>query len=260
MNEPLTQLHAEAMTAEREWTVEEIPVLSASISLPEPVPAADKVSRRIRRYYQLQCRSFLRYCETYLLPAAAEEYRAALAASLPLPHFRAELTYQVTYNDGGLWSLYTQSRESGFSGRPTLLRHGDTWDLTSGYPVPLSAFFPRRSGWKRRLMEAAEAEIQRQETAGISRYHEGVRRLLRRHFNPQNFYLTAEGLFKHPGRGAYLRRASPPLAALATSPLRASSASRLGNTISALNRSERFQTRGASSTAPRATHTTAMQA
>lgn len=114
-----------------------------------------KVSRRIRRYYQLQCRSFLRYCETYLLPAAAEEYRAALAASLPLPHFRAELTYQVTYNDGGLWSLYTQSRESGFSGRPTLLRHGDTWDLTSGYPVPLSAFFPRRSGWKRRLMEAA---------------------------------------------------------------------------------------------------------
>ena len=79
-----------------------------------------------------------------------EEYRAALAASLPLPHFRAELTYQVTYNDGGLWSLYTQSRESGFSGRPTLLRHGDTWDLTSGYPVPLSAFFPRRSG-----MEAA---------------------------------------------------------------------------------------------------------
>ena len=159
MNEPLTQLHAEAMTAEREWTVEEIPVLSASISLPEPVPAADKVSRRIRRYYQLQCRSFLRYCETYLLPAAAEEYRAALAASLPLPHLRAELTYQVTYNDGGLWSLYTQSRESGFSGRPTLLRHGDTWDLTSGYPVPLSAFFPRRSGWKRRLMEAAEAEI-----------------------------------------------------------------------------------------------------
>lgn len=194
MNEPLTQLHTEAMTAEREWTVEEIPVLSASVSLPEPVPAADKVSRRIRRYYQLQCRSFLRYCETYLLPAAAEEYRAALAASLPLPRLRAELNYQVTYNDGGLWSLYTQSRESGFSGRPTLLRHGDTWDLTSGYPAPLSAFFPRRSGWKRRLMETAEAEIQRQETAGISRYHEGVRRLLRRHFNPQNFYLTAEGL------------------------------------------------------------------
>ena len=113
MNEPLTQLHAEAMTAEREWTVEEIPVLSASISLPEPVPAADKVSRRIRRYYQLQCRSFLRYCETYLLPAAAEEYRAALAASQmcirdrlhPQPVFHRRQRKAGLHLHGGVRSL-----------------------------------------------------------------------------------------------------------------------------------------------------------
>ena len=181
MKEPLTQLHTEAMTTEREWTVEEIPVLTAAVSLPEPVPAADRTSRRIRRYYQLQCRSFLRYCETYLLPLAAEEYQAALAASQPLPRLRAELTYQVTYNEGGLWSLYTQSREQGPGGQVSLLRRGDTWDLASGYPAALSSLFPRRSGWKR-------------EAAGVSRYHEGVRRLLRRHFNPQSFYLTAEGV------------------------------------------------------------------
>ena len=194
MNEPLTQLHAEAMTAEREWTVEEIPVLSASISLPEPVPAADKVSRRIRRYYQLQCRSFLRYCETYLLPAAAEEYRAALAASLPLPHFRAELTYQVTYNDGGLWSLYTQSREPGPDGRTLLRRWGDTWDLRTGSPAVISAFFPPRSGWRKKLLSLAEAEIRSQEAAGCARYLPGWRRKLRRHFDPRNFYLTDSGL------------------------------------------------------------------
>lgn len=194
MKEPLTQLRTEALSAEREWTVEEIPVLSAAISLPEPVPAADSVSRRIRRYYQLQCRSFLRYCESCLLPAAAEAYRAALADSQPLPRFRAELSYQVTYNEGGLWSLYTQSRESGPGGGTVLLRRGDTWDLASGYPVALSVFFPRRSGWKRRLLDVAEAEIRRQEAAGVSQYHEGIRRLLRKHFNSQNYYLTADGL------------------------------------------------------------------
>lgn len=194
MNEPLTCLHTEAMTAEREWTVDDVPALSAAVSLPEPVPAADRVSRRIRRYYQLQCRSFLRYCEKVLLPQAAAEVRAALAASRPLPVFRAELTYQVTHNEGGLWSLYTQSRETVPGAPSLLLRRGDTWDLSDGYPVPLSAFFPRRSGWRRRLMEAAEAEVRRREAAGVSRYHEGVRRKLRRYFNPQNFYLTAEGL------------------------------------------------------------------
>ena len=88
----------------------------------------------------------------------------------------------------------SQSRESGPGGRTVLLRRGDTWDLASGYPVALSAFFPRRSGWKRRLLDAAEAEIQQQEQAGAARYHEGIRRLLRRHFNPQNYYLTPEGL------------------------------------------------------------------
>ena len=194
MKESLTQLSTEALTTEREWTVEEIPVLTAAVSLPEPVPAADRISRRIRRYYQLQCRSFLRYCEAYLLPLAAEEYRAALAASQPLPRLHAELSYQVTYNEGGLWSLYTQSREQGPGGQTALLRRGDTWDLASGYPVALPALFPRRSGWKRRLLEAVEAEAARRAAAGVSQYHEGLRRRLRQYFNPQNFYLTGEGL------------------------------------------------------------------
>lgn len=194
MNEPLTCLHTEAMTAEREWTVDDVPALSAAVSLPEPVPAADRVSRRIRRYYQLQCRAFLRYCEKALLPQAAAEVRAALEASQPLPRFQAELTYQVTYNSGGLWSLRTQSRESGPGWGTVLLRRGDTWDLAAGYPVPLADFFPRRSGWRRRLIALAEEEVWHREAAGVSRYREGVHRLLRRQFNPENFYLTAEGL------------------------------------------------------------------
>lgn len=190
----LTQLSTEPLTAERTWTVEEIPVLTASISLPTPAEGAERAARRIRRYYQLQSRSFLRYCERWLLPAAETEYRAALASSAPLPSFRAELEYHVTYNESGLWSLYTQSRERGADGRTLLTRRGDTWDLTSGYPVPLAAFFPRRSGWKRKLLATAEAEIRRREAAGAARWNENWRRELRRRFNPENFYLTADGL------------------------------------------------------------------
>ena len=194
MSQHLTQLRTEPFAAERTWEVEGIPVLSASVSLPQPVPAADRVSRRIRRYYQGQCRAFLRYCEKTLLPQAAAEYRAALASSAPLPHFRAELSFRVTYNDGGLWSLYTQAREVTLPGRTLLSRWGDTWDLAAGYPVPLTAFFPAGRGWKRQLLEAAEAEMGRQQRAGVARYHEDWRRALRRRFNPRNFYLTEEGL------------------------------------------------------------------
>lgn len=194
MRESLTELHTEPFTAEREWTVEGIPVLTAAVAVPQPEPADGPVTRRIRRYYQLQARSFLRYCENWLLPQAEAEYRAALSASAPLPCFRAELIYRVTYNEGGLWSLYTQSREITLPGQTLVTRRGDTWDLAAGYPAALSAFFPPRSAWKRRLLACAAAEIERQEKAGISRYHDAWRRELRRRFNAQNFYLTAEGL------------------------------------------------------------------
>ncbi len=189
-----TELRTEDFAAEREWMVEGIPVLAASVSLPRPEPAKDRVSRRILRYYRLQCRAYLNYCEHWLFPQAEAEYRAALAASGPLPSFRAELSYRVTYNEGGLWSLYTQSRESLGPGRTFLTRRGDTWDLAGGYPVALSRFFPPKSPWKKQLLALAAEEIQRQEKAGVSRYNEGWKKALRRHFNSQNFYLTAEGL------------------------------------------------------------------
>ena len=186
----LTELRTESFAAEREWTVEGIPVLTAAVELPQPLDA-DAVSRRIRRYYQAQCKAFLRYCERWLFPQAEAEYRAALAASAPLPCFRAELGYRVTYNSGGLWSLYTQSRED--TGHTLLTRRGDTWDLSAGYPVPLSAFFPARSPWRRQLLALAAEDIQRQERAGIARYDPEWRKKLRR-FNSRNYYLTEEGL------------------------------------------------------------------
>lgn len=189
----LTELRTEPFAAEREWTVEGIPVLTASVEVPQP-QGTDTVSRRIRRYYQTQCKAFLRYCERWLLPQAEVEYRAALAASAPLPCFRAELCYRVTYNEGGLWSLYTQSREITLPGQKLLTRRGDTWDLAAGYPIPLSAFFPARASWRRQLLALAAEDIQRQERAGISRYDPEWRKKLRRRFNSRNYYLTSEGL------------------------------------------------------------------
>lgn len=193
MNEPLTQLHTEPFTAEREWTLDGIPVLTASLSLPQPVPGDTRTARRIRRFYQLQSRAYLRYCDRWLLPQAAAEYRWALEASRPLPCFHAELRYQVTYQDNGLWSLYTQSRETGLPGRTALSRRGDTWDLADGCPVPLGDLFSGR-GWRKRLLAAAAEEITRQEAAAPGRYRPDWRRRLRRWFNPQNFYLTRQGL------------------------------------------------------------------
>lgn len=187
-------LALEPLTAQREWTVDGVPVLTAEITLPKPAAGAGPASRRIGRYYQLYLRSYLRYCERWLFPQSAESYRLALETSAPLPQDAACLTYQVTCNGGGVLSLYSESRET-CRGRTERRRHGDTWDLLTGYPIPLSACFPRKAPIRKHLLQRTEAEITRQEAAGTAQFYEDWRRRLRRGFNPENFYLSETGLF-----------------------------------------------------------------
>lgn len=192
MNKELTYLETEPLTAEREWVSDGMVVLHASVRVPRPVPATGGVFRRIRRYYQLQSQAFFRYCQRELLPQAAAEYAAALACSRPLPDFHAELDYHVTYNEGGFWSLYTQTREI-WPGGTLLVRRGDTWDLGAGYPVPAAKFFSDAGPLRKALLSAAEAEIQRRQAAGVGLWREDWRRGLRRFYNPDNYYLTGDG-------------------------------------------------------------------
>ena len=178
---------------EREWTVEGIPVLSARVSLPRPAEADhDKGLRRIGRYYRQFCRSYIRYCERFLYPQAAEAFRQAAAAGSALPQYTAQLSYRVTCNQSGLWSLYADSRERGLLPRP--VRRGDTWDLRTGAPVPLGDFFPGRTALRRTLPDFAEAEIRRQLESGSAAYREDWRRQLHKAFSAGNFYVTPEGL------------------------------------------------------------------
>ena len=122
MKDCLRSLETTPSTLERTWDAEGVEILRARVTLPQP-QGTDRTSRRIRRFYQLQSRSFLRYCESALLPQARAEYDAALAVSSPLRCFSAELTYQVTYNENGLWSLWTLSRE--VTNEVYLTRRGD---------------------------------------------------------------------------------------------------------------------------------------
>ena len=45
-------LKTEPFAAEREWEAEGVPVLRAAAAVPQPVPAEDRVSRRMKRFYQ----------------------------------------------------------------------------------------------------------------------------------------------------------------------------------------------------------------
>lgn len=179
--------------AEREWTMEDLPVLTASVSLPEPIKAGSRAMRRIGWFYQLEERSYLHYCQTMLYPKATALCQQARENSAPQPHCAALLSCRVTYASGGFWSLTVDSREQ-IGGHIRIQRRGDTWNLLTGYPVPLSDFFPPHFPVRKHLLHLAGEEISRQEAAGIACYHESWRQELKHTFNCENFYLTEEGL------------------------------------------------------------------
>ena len=171
-------------SCERIWESDGVPVLRAVIDLPCP-----EECRSIRTFYALQSRAYLRYCETFLLPPANKDLLLTLEESRPFTLHEASLTSKITYQEGSLLSVLLYSRED--SG----LVHcrGDTWDLATGAPVPLSRFLPRRR-WKRFFYEAASSELERRIRSGAARCREDWQRSLRRNLSARNFYLTEEGL------------------------------------------------------------------
>lgn len=176
---------------QREWTQDGMVILRAEISLPQPV-WEDRTARRIRRFYRAQARAYLRYCQRLLLPQLQICRQEALDTSTPFTPAEARLDYHLTYDDGRFLSLYTQSMETGLPAGAQCSRHGDTWDLASGYPAPLTAFCPRSH--RKILLAAAADAIRQQEAAGSAQYRPDWPRQLRRAFNSRNYYLTAEGL------------------------------------------------------------------
>lgn len=182
-------------TAEKVWTEEGIPVLNAKVQLPPPPEGASpRAARRICRYYESQGHAYLRRCQRFLLPEAKAAYHLALAESRPLPCFQAELTGELCLQTPELWSLYTEARESCGKGCPLRLRWGDCWDLRTGWLLPLSAFFPAKSRWRKTILQAVEASIEHQIDHGLALYHPDWRHRLRRSFDAKSFCLTQQGL------------------------------------------------------------------
>lgn len=187
MTEPL---QIKPYLEERTFSDGDVPLLTASAQLPVWDGAHGE---RFNRYYRAYERAFERYCETVLFPLAQEAYHHALENAGAMPDWHAALRTTVTYREGALLSLYTDSAESGGAQR-IVLRRGDTWDMTGGTPLRLADFFPPHTLVRKRVLSAVRAQIEREEQLGLYRYLPDWRSRMRRSFNPQNFYLSDEGL------------------------------------------------------------------
>ena len=185
-------VEVKAVPEERVLTAEEEPVLSLSLRAPALEGDAPQL-RRIGRCFARQTQAWRARWEGPLYAMACAARQAAREQSRPFTPWTAELDFTVTRSGGGLLSLRTDAAERHGAARPLLVRAGETWDLSSGVPVPLSALFPARR-WRRQVRSAGEEQCARRASSGEFLFYEDWPRRAAADFDPDNFYLTEDAL------------------------------------------------------------------
>lgn len=181
-------------TWKKTYCWDEEPVLSCSLTLPAFDRPAGRASRRIARYY-VHLSQWLRSCwERQVFPAACAALRAAREASLPFHPYEETVTFQVTRNIAGLFSLYWDSYWYTGGAHGVTARWGDVWNLKTGCPMSMPEFFPPHIDWKRLLPELAARQAAEAIAAGTSFYFEDYPERLRTNFDCKRFYLSEDAL------------------------------------------------------------------
>ena len=187
------EFDVESRTVERSFFWEEEPTLTCSLCLPQLTGEGPAI-RRIQRYYEHLASRLLHHWERRLYPEACAEAEEARRASYPFQPYENRIRFQVTCLRDGLLSLYWDDWLYIGGARGETRRHGDTWDLTSGVPLPMAAFFPPKTKLRQTLVPIAIQQAETNLTAGTSLYYDDYPALIHRHFDKGNFYLTGDTL------------------------------------------------------------------
>lgn len=169
-------------------------MIKISIKYPRVSGATPHGSRRINKYYRFTAEAYLRYIQRTLLPQAIKDWTYKTENGYPFFPFDAMMTYQVTYNDKTCLSLFWEIYEYTGGAHGITIRHGDTWQPCSGWPVDLKSFFPKGTRYRRLLTDNAIKIASQQINDGTGYYFEGYPKLIRQYFRRNNFYITPEGI------------------------------------------------------------------
>lgn len=186
-------VEVQSVPEERVLTLEEEPVLTLSLRIPA-LEGDTPPLRRIGRCFARQAQVWRARWEGQLYAMACAALTEAREQSRPFVPWTAALDFTVTRSSGGLLSLHTDAAERHGTVRPLLVRSGETWDLTSGTPVSLSSLFPSGRRWRQQVISAIEEQCAGRAASGEFLFYEDWPRRVAVDFDPDNFYLTEDGV------------------------------------------------------------------
>jgi len=169
------------------------PVLNISVQQPD-FPDSKKAAR-IQRYFNHVIQLWITRWREQLYPAQCDILDQASEHGSTFHPLHVELNHIVTYWNDPIFSVRLDVTESRPGTRPQLFCMGETWDLSTGYPLPLRSFFPKKSGnWRKIILASLKNQADQQIKSGESLLDPDCCQIIERTFDPNRYYLTNKGI------------------------------------------------------------------
>lgn len=180
---------------EQDLKYKDVPVLHYRIEYPRfSQPDHQHRLNTINEWYRAQAENLQREYETELYWDAAATYDNSVDNDFPFHNYDAITEFAVTYNDEGVLSLYSEDYIYSGGAHGSTRRHSETWNTKTGQRIHLYQFAGDPAEFRAEILEHVRKQIERQRESGERGYFDDYARLISEHFNPENFYLTPEGL------------------------------------------------------------------
>jgi len=166
-------------------------LLNCKIEYPEFVSTFYRIPlKAINMLYKVKAMTFQKHCETTLFNTAVEQYKKDLENNFPVRVFDAVMTFRVTYLASGVLSLYFDKYEYAGGAHGSTERDAQTYNLYRYSPVKLNQIITCRTDYRSYILDEVRKQIEPEKDL----YFENYNNLIAETFNPNNFYLTQEGV------------------------------------------------------------------
>ena len=149
---------------------------------------------RINSSIRMEVWNFLNHASNTLYRQAIRDYKYSQINGFPFHPYEAVLNYSVTFNESCHLSDYHDRYEYTGGAHGITARGSDTWDLNTGWRMPLSSFFPQSTDYQRYVIDRITEQAEKNITENPGIYFEDYKKLIVQNFNPNSFYLTPQGI------------------------------------------------------------------
>lgn len=151
-------------------------------------------NRRFNMYYRQKAQRNYRYIISKLYPAAVKQYNLHKSQNFPFNSFEFVEVFETTYCKKPIISLFYDIYEFTGGAHGNTTRKGNTWDMKKNSMLALRELFVDGFNYTPVIFKYIESEAKRRQITGKAHYFDNLEENLRKHFDPNNFYLTDKGL------------------------------------------------------------------